>query len=74
MKRYSVYNTWVGSIVGAVPPIMGWTACCGEVNSASLVLASILFAWQFPHFNALSWNLRADYAKVNLNKFLIIKR
>lgn len=63
MKRYSIANTWVGSIVGAVPPIMGWTACTGSLDAGALVLAGLLFAWQFPHFNALSWNLRGDYSR-----------
>lgn len=63
MKRYSVANTWVGSIVGAVPPVMGWTACTGSLDAGALVLSGLLFSWQFPHFNALSWNLRGDYSR-----------
>uniref|UniRef100_A0A915I994 Protoheme IX farnesyltransferase, mitochondrial n=1 Tax=Romanomermis culicivorax TaxID=13658 RepID=A0A915I994_ROMCU len=63
MKRYSIYNTWIGSLVGAVPPIIGWTACCDSLEAGGFVLAAILFAWQFPHFNALSWNLRTDYSR-----------
>ena len=63
MKRWSIANTWVGSVVGAVPPIMGWTACMGEIHSGALVMAAILYAWQFPHFNALSWSVKGDYTK-----------
>lgn len=63
MKRYSILNTWVGSIVGAIPPMMGWTACTGMLEPGALLLAAILYAWQFPHFNALSWNLRPDYSR-----------
>nr|QFP40043.1 protoheme IX farnesyltransferase [Halisarca dujardinii] len=63
MKRFSIANTWVGAVVGAVPPVMGWTACVGEVNPGALVMAAILYAWQFPHFNALSWSVKGDYAK-----------
>lgn len=64
LKRVSVANTWVGSLVGALPPLMGWaSATGGHLGPDSLVLASLLFAWQFPHFNALSWNLRPDYSK-----------
>lgn len=64
MKRHSVYNTWVGSVVGAVPPLMGWAACSGgRLDAGAFVLAAILYAWQFPHFNALSWNLRDQYSK-----------
>eukprot|EP00035_Acanthoeca_spectabilis_P011971 m.211407 g.211407 ORF g.211407 m.211407 type:complete len:82 (+) comp15493_c0_seq1:1054-1299(+) len=63
MKRTSVYNTWVGSVVGAIPPIMGWTSVTGSIDLNALILGAILFAWQFPHFNALSWNLRNDYSR-----------
>ncbi|GAB6020428.1 hypothetical protein CHUAL_003123 [Chamberlinius hualienensis] len=62
-KRMSIINTWLGSIVGAIPPIMGWTACTGTFDAGALVLGGILYAWQFPHFNALSWNLRGDYSR-----------
>lgn len=63
MKRYSILNTWVGSIVGAIPPMMGWTACTGMLEPGAFLLGAILYAWQFPHFNALSWNLRPDYSR-----------
>lgn len=63
MKRWSIANTWVGSVVGAIPPIMGWTACMGEIHSGALVMAAMLFAWQFPHFNSLSWSVRGDYKR-----------
>lgn len=63
MKRYSILNTWVGSIVGAIPPVMGWVGCSGTIDAGALILAGLLYAWQFPHFNALSWNLRPDYSR-----------
>jgi protoheme IX farnesyltransferase len=63
MKRVSIVNTWIGSVVGAIPPLIGWAGCCGELDAGALILAGILFTWQFPHFNALSWNLRPDYSK-----------
>ncbi len=49
--------------MGAIPPLMGYCAGTGELDAAALVLAAILFSWQFPHFNALSWNLRGDYSR-----------
>lgn len=61
LKRITIANTWVGSVVGAIPPLMGWTACTGTLDSGALVLAGILYTWQFAHFNALSWGLREDY-------------
>lgn len=43
--------------------MMGWAACDGTLGTGAWVLAGILYAWQFPHFNALSWNLRPDYSR-----------
>ena len=65
MKQRTEWNTWVGSVVGAIPPIMGWAAATnGSILQAEpITLASLLFLWQFPHFFALSWMHREDYAK-----------
>lgn len=72
MKRSNVANTWIGSIVGAIPPIMGSTAVLGYMNFNSAILALILFSWQFPHFNALSWNLRHEYARAGYRMMSVI--
>lgn len=51
-------------IVGAIPPLMGWAACTsGVLTPDAWILSTMLYTWQFPHFNALSWNLRADYSR-----------
>ncbi|KAG6797639.1 protoheme IX farnesyltransferase, mitochondrial [Apis mellifera caucasica] len=64
MKRISILNTWIGSIVGAIPPLMGWASCVNDIVSpGAWIMSGILYAWQFPHFNALSWNLRPDYSR-----------
>lgn len=63
MKRVSIFNTWIGSVVGAIPPVIGWVSATGSLDLGALVLGGILYTWQFPHFNALSWNLRPDYSK-----------
>ena len=63
MKRASIANTWVGAVVGGIPPMMGWAAATNSLDPGAWVLGGILYAWQFPHFNALAWNLRADYSK-----------
>ncbi|KAJ2553662.1 Protoheme IX farnesyltransferase, mitochondrial [Coemansia sp. RSA 1933] len=64
MKRLTIANTWVGSLVGAVPPLMGWAAATGgALGPGAWVLAAMMFAWQFPHFNSLAYTLRADYSK-----------
>ena len=65
-KRLSIVNTWFGALVGAIPPLLGWAAVtCSFIHDATggWLLASILFAWQFPHFNSLSWRLRDDYTR-----------
>lgn len=57
-------NTWVGSVVGAVPPLMGWAAATGGVLAVEpLLLGTYLFVWQFPHFFSLAWLHREDYAR-----------
>lgn len=64
MKTRSELNTWVGSVVGAIPPIMGWAAATGAALAPEAALhAYLLFCWQMPHFFALSWRSRADYAR-----------
>uniref|UniRef100_A0A023GCS8 Protoheme IX farnesyltransferase, mitochondrial n=1 Tax=Amblyomma triste TaxID=251400 RepID=A0A023GCS8_AMBTT len=63
LKRCSIANTWLGSVVGAIPPLMGWAACTGTLDAGACVLGAMLYSWQFPHFNALSWNLRPDYSR-----------
>ena len=63
-KTRSELNTWVGSVVGAVPPLMGWTAATGAATAVEpLLLATYLFVWQFPHFFSLAWLHREDYAR-----------
>ncbi|KAJ2257347.1 Protoheme IX farnesyltransferase, mitochondrial [Coemansia sp. RSA 454] len=63
MKRLTIANTWVGAVVGAIPPLMGWAAATGTLSPGAWVLGAIMFAWQFPHFNSLAYTLRADYSK-----------
>ncbi|MAV54389.1 MAG: protoheme IX farnesyltransferase [Phycisphaerae bacterium] len=63
LKPLTSLNTLVGAVVGAVPPMIGWAAVRGEVDGGAWVLAGILFVWQIPHFLALAWMYRDDYAK-----------
>jgi heme O synthase-like polyprenyltransferase len=64
MKRTSIYNTHAGAVVGGIPPIMGWTATGASIlDPGCWILAAILYTWQFPHFNSLSWALRDDYTR-----------
>jgi len=65
-KRHSIVNTWVGAIVGAIPPLMGATAragCFDKSCTGGVLMAGLLYAWQFPHFNSLSWKYKAEYAR-----------
>lgn len=62
LKRYTVLNTVVGAIPGALPPVLGWTAAGGGLDFGAFVLFAILFLWQFPHFMAIAWLYRQDYA------------
>lgn len=73
LKRITIYNTWVGSVVGAIPPMMGWAACTGGLEPGSWLLAGILFAWQFPHFNALSWNIKDQYSRAGYRMVAVIR-
>ena len=65
-KRHTVYNTWIGSLVGAIPPLIGWAACTASVDPISQpgawALFGVMFAWQFPHFMSLAHTLRSSYA------------
>ncbi|OHF04669.1 protoheme IX farnesyltransferase [Colletotrichum orchidophilum] len=83
MKAMSAANTWLGAVVGGIPPLMGWAAAAGETASGDgswrellfasdgssiggWLMASLLFAWQFPHFMALSWSIREEYKAAGL--------
>ncbi|KAI0636180.1 protoheme IX farnesyltransferase [Trametes polyzona] len=103
LKRKSTLNTWVGSVVGGIPPLMGWTACGGSLlpsstQSFELVLPSfvsslsslptdamladnplaplalflLLYSWQFPHFNGLSYLVRESYAQAGYRMLCVL--
>lgn len=61
LKRKHIINTWIGALVGAIPPLMGWAAASPLSHPGSWCLAALLYAWQFPHFNTLSHNIRNEY-------------
>lgn len=63
LKRISTINTLIGAIPGAVPPLMGWTAATNELAVGGWIIFGILFLWQLPHFMAISWLHREDYAR-----------
>ena len=62
LKKISPISTLVGAFPGAMPPLLGWTAIRGRVEIEAVVLFTIVFVWQFPHFQAIAWLYREDYA------------
>jgi len=66
LKRITTLNTFIGAFPGALPPLIGWTAARGLIEWPAVALFAILFVWQFPHFMAIGWMYRADYAAAGL--------
>lgn len=60
-KRFSTFNTLIGSVPGALPVLGGWTAATNQIDSISWILFSILFCWQIPHFLAIAIIYAQDY-------------
>lgn len=73
MKRVSSLSTVVGAAPGAMPPVMGWAACTGELGPGAWALFGILFFWQLPHFLAIAWMYRADYAQAGFPMLPVIE-
>lgn len=63
LKRRTPLCTLIGAIPGAMPPLIGWGAAGGRLNLEAWTLYAILFLWQFPHFMAIAWMYREDYAR-----------
>jgi heme o synthase len=63
LKRKTPLCTLVGAFPGAMPPLIGWAAASGKLNLQALTLYTVLFLWQFPHFMAIAWMYREDYAR-----------
>ncbi|WOL07260.1 protoheme IX farnesyltransferase, mitochondrial [Canna indica] len=61
LKQIHPVNTWVGAVVGAIPPLLGWAAASGELSLNSMILPAALYYWQIPHFMALAYLCRDDY-------------
>ncbi|HEY3915041.1 MAG TPA: heme o synthase [Verrucomicrobiae bacterium] len=63
LKRVTTLNTVIGAIPGGLPPLMGWTAARGEISGDGWSLFAILCFWQLPHFLAIAWMYKDEYAK-----------
>jgi protoheme IX farnesyltransferase len=66
LKRKTSWATFIGAFPGAAPVLMGWTAARNTVDAGAWVLYAILFLWQFPHFLAIAWMYREDYARAGM--------
>jgi len=66
LKTRTTLSTMVGAFPGAVPPLIGWAAARGSISIEAWVLFAILFLWQFPHFLAIAWMYREDYARAKI--------
>lgn len=64
-KRWSRWSTEIGALAGAFPPLIGWAAAEGRISALGWILFGILFFWQMPHFMAIAWTYRRDYAAVH---------
>ena len=66
LKKVSTFNTVPGAVAGAAPPAIAWAAVTGSLDGWGVWLAAILFVWQFPHFMAIAWLYRGDYAAAGM--------
>ena len=73
LKRVSSFATVVGAIPGALPPVIGWAAARGDLSRGAWVLFGIVFLWQLPHFLAIAWIYREDYARAGFPMLPVIE-
>jgi protoheme IX farnesyltransferase len=73
LKRRSAACTTVGALPGAMPPLIGYAAASGRLDAWALALFLILFVWQFPHFYAIAWMYRDDYARGGIRMLPVIE-
>jgi protoheme IX farnesyltransferase len=72
LKRVTTLNTLVGAVPGALPPLIGWTSVTGRFDAEGVALFLILFLWQVPHFLAIAWMYRDDYARAGLKMLPVV--
>ena len=72
LKTRTSLNTLVGAVPGALPPVIGWSAASGSLDPGAGVLFAILFLWQVPHFLAIAWIYRDDYAQGGLHMLPVV--
>jgi protoheme IX farnesyltransferase len=73
LKRVTAMATFVGAFPGAMGPMLGWTAARGMIEWPAVALFGILFVWQFPHFMAIAWMYRHDYARARIRMLPVVQ-
>jgi protoheme IX farnesyltransferase len=73
LKRRTSFNTVIGAVPGALPPVIGWAAAEGALSRGAWVLFAIVFLWQLPHFLAIAWMYREDYARAGFRMLPVIE-
>ena len=73
LKRITWLNTSIGSIPGAMPIIGGWTAATGEIGTMAWILFGMMYLWQHPHFYAIAWMCKDDYAAADFKMLPVIE-
>ena len=73
LKKLTWLNTSIGAIPGSIPPLGGWVAASGSLDSEAWILFAILFLWQHPHFYAIALMYKDDYARANLKMLPVVE-
>src|SRR5579862_6956474 len=73
LKRITALATFIGAFPGAMGPLLGWTAARGRIEWPAVALFAILFVWQFPHFMAIAWLYREDYARASIRMLPVVQ-
>ncbi len=73
LKQRSPHSTTLGAIPGAMPPLIGFAASHGSLTTEAYILGAILFLWQFPHFYAIAWMYRDDYARAGIRMLPVVE-
>ncbi len=73
LKRFTTMATFIGAFPGAMGPLLGWVAARGRIEWPAVALFAILFVWQFPHFMAIAWMYRDEYAKAGIRMLPVVQ-
>lgn len=73
LKQRSTHATTIGAVPGAMPPMIGFAAAAGTLTVDAWILFAILFLWQFPHFYAIAWMYREDYARADMRMLSVVE-